>query len=107
MRVEWSKSRARAERWHEEIILLPEEMRRVLAYFDWKSKWWLAQRDCRVFVRPAVRHGMVAYAEKQAALFRSMGKAFARQWEPLLTKHNIPIQWPEDYIPAHVQQSQS
>ena len=43
MQVEWSKSKARAERWREEVILLSEEMRRVLVYFEWKARWWMIQ----------------------------------------------------------------
>ncbi|KAJ6554112.1 hypothetical protein B0H10DRAFT_2241606, partial [Mycena sp. CBHHK59/15] len=34
LRVEWAKTRARAMRWHEEVDLLEEEMRRVLPVFN-------------------------------------------------------------------------
>lgn len=99
MRVEWAKSKARAERWSEEVLLLTEEMRRVIQYFDWKSKWWLVQRDRRTDAHPDVRYGIKAYAEKQAAMFCDMGKAFARRWHPLLVKNNIPVDWPDEYTP--------
>ncbi|KAF9470197.1 hypothetical protein BDN70DRAFT_821646, partial [Pholiota conissans] len=41
LRIEWSKARARAHRWQEECLLLAEEMRRILAYFQWRESWWI------------------------------------------------------------------
>ncbi|KAH9977013.1 hypothetical protein BGW80DRAFT_1249823 [Lactifluus volemus] len=69
LRVEWAKSRARAERWAEEVRLTAEEMQRVLWYFDWKSHWWAAQ-------------GLVAYARKQARVQQQMAEDFAKHWLP-------------------------
>lgn len=43
VKVEWARSQARAERWREEVMLLQEEMRRVIAYFRWKARWWCEQ----------------------------------------------------------------
>ncbi|KAF9231029.1 hypothetical protein BU15DRAFT_90993 [Melanogaster broomeanus] len=37
MRIEWCKARARANRWAEEVELLSEEMRRVLAFLKWQA----------------------------------------------------------------------
>jgi len=37
MRCEWVKSKARADRWNEEVLLIKEEMQRVLVYFEWKT----------------------------------------------------------------------
>ena len=37
MRAEWAQTKARADRWSEEKQLVQEEMRRVLAYFQWKA----------------------------------------------------------------------
>lgn len=39
VRVEWMKARARSMRWTEELNLLPEEMRRTIAYHRWKADW--------------------------------------------------------------------
>ena len=39
MWVEWGKSHARAMRWGEEVVLISEEMKRVIQYLDWKSGW--------------------------------------------------------------------
>jgi hypothetical protein len=35
LRVEWAKSKVRASRWHEEVMLLEEEMRRAIVYSHW------------------------------------------------------------------------
>ncbi|KAH6916353.1 hypothetical protein BKA70DRAFT_1419261 [Coprinopsis sp. MPI-PUGE-AT-0042] len=40
MRIEWCKARARAHRWQEECLLVEEEMRRFLAFFDWDRDRW-------------------------------------------------------------------
>jgi hypothetical protein len=32
LRVEWAKAKARAARWEEEVVLLDEEMRRVIQF---------------------------------------------------------------------------
>ncbi|TFK17285.1 hypothetical protein FA15DRAFT_554523, partial [Coprinopsis marcescibilis] len=38
--VEWCKARARVHRWQEECMLLEEEMRQVVAFFDWEVDLW-------------------------------------------------------------------
>ncbi|KAJ3513191.1 hypothetical protein NLJ89_g3086 [Agrocybe chaxingu] len=43
LRIEWCKARARAHRWQEECVLLAEEMRRVIAFFQWQCQWWKAR----------------------------------------------------------------
>ena len=40
MCVEWAKARARVMRWKEELLLIQEEMRRVIAYHKWIADWW-------------------------------------------------------------------
>ncbi|PBK63970.1 hypothetical protein ARMSODRAFT_979579 [Armillaria solidipes] len=46
LRIEWCKTRARAHRWHEEVILLEEEMKRVKVFFAWEGRTWLAHTHC-------------------------------------------------------------
>ncbi|KAJ7083274.1 hypothetical protein C8R43DRAFT_1142719 [Mycena crocata] len=68
VRVEWSRARARKIRWQEEVMMLREEMRRVLRYLGWQSGWW---REREVWgtedVSPELAAGLRAYALKQAA----------------------------------------
>jgi len=98
LRVEWAKSRARALRWSEEVILLCEEMRRVLWFLQWKSQWWLTQAHLGDNAREDVREGLIAYSCKQAAILDQLGKHFASIWYPFLVAHGIAIEWPEEYL---------
>jgi hypothetical protein len=54
LRVEWAKSKARATRWHEEVMLLDEEMRRAIAYGRWKANWWQHQAELRSQLDPVL-----------------------------------------------------
>lgn len=78
---EWAKSRARANRAKEEVMLLKEEMRRTTAFLAWKATWW---RD-RAAIRPAssspeMAEALEAYAEEQACLQESLSKSFDELW---------------------------
>lgn len=83
IRVEWSKTRARALRWGEEVQLLEEEMRRVLVFLEWRSRWWQAQSHRRSVLDEELRTALVAYASKQAAIFMRLAAKFAKSWRPL------------------------
>ena len=37
MQVEWAKACACMNRWKEELLLVQEEMRRVISYHEWKA----------------------------------------------------------------------
>ena len=43
LQVEWSKTQVQMHRWEEEVVLVQEEMRRVIAYHEWKASWWQSQ----------------------------------------------------------------
>lgn len=80
LRVEWCKARARAMRWEEEEHLLPEEMRRVLAFLEWQEAQWLARIERRPDVDPALQQGLTAYALDQALIRRQMRGVFCNVW---------------------------
>ncbi|KAG2006690.1 hypothetical protein CC2G_014446 [Coprinopsis cinerea AmutBmut pab1-1] len=104
LRVEWCKTRARAHRWQEECMLLQEEMRRVVAFWEWDAKRWETRADrCRKdesFVTPApsafnsvqvvweaeveklnrIREGKIAYALRQAAIRRRIIDRCLKKW---------------------------
>ena len=81
---EWAKSRARANRAEEEVLLVREEMRRTLEFFNWKARWWeergklrtLSDKDCLV--------GLQAYSMEQAALHQQLHTSFKTIWRQLL-----------------------
>ena len=68
MWAEWAQMRARKCRWSEEFLIVQEEMHRVLAFFEWKSGWWLAQANRRGGLELLIQSGVAAYAQKQAKL---------------------------------------
>ncbi|KAJ3503439.1 hypothetical protein NLJ89_g8431 [Agrocybe chaxingu] len=103
LRSEWAKSRARAARGKEEVLLLREEMRRVLQFLEWKAQWWL-QRAALHTGDKAQMEALQAYAHAQAALQRSLAADFRAAWEKPLgdeetvyrdatttTAHSIPL----------------
>ena len=100
MRVEWAKTKARGDRWHEEVLLVTEEMRRVLYFLEWKAQWWLDRGDGRPDAPIPVQQGLAGYAAKQAAVCHSMATSFAHRWYPIHIKWGIPINWPLLYTPA-------
>ncbi|KAF8886390.1 hypothetical protein BD779DRAFT_1673299 [Infundibulicybe gibba] len=82
LRIEWCKSKARADRWSEEVELLKEEMRRVCAFFESRAVEWERRGQYSNSVPsplglllpselPLVQ-GRIAYATDQAAQFRAM-----------------------------------
>ena len=72
MRVEWAKTKAHADRWCEEVLLVTEEMRCVLYFLQWKAQWWSSQSALWLDAPTRVQQGIAAYAAKQAAISHSM-----------------------------------
>jgi hypothetical protein len=98
MRVEWAKTHARAHRWQEEVILLTEETRRVVAYLNWKASWWRTRGSLRDDVRADITDGLKAYANRQANLMHQLAESFAALWYPIFMAEGTHIEWPEHYI---------
>ncbi|TEB19585.1 hypothetical protein FA13DRAFT_1802068 [Coprinellus micaceus] len=93
-RIEWSKARARTQRWEEEYLLVKEEMRRTSHYMEWKAEWWRSRADASVQgVSEEVRHGAKAYAYKQATLCQQLAKKFRDSWTAILAKIGDQITW--------------
>ncbi|KAJ7774223.1 hypothetical protein DFH07DRAFT_952479 [Mycena maculata] len=71
--VEWSKAKARKQRWEEEVELLREEMKRAL---QWETRTLRTEG-----VTPELRAGLEAYAARQAAIHREIARSFKQAWE--------------------------
>jgi hypothetical protein len=97
MRSEWAQTRACMCRWKEELLIIQEEMRRVLAYFEWRSAWWLEKANRRLNLESSVQSGVVAYAHKQSALCLQMAARYAVYWLPVMKKHGIIPTWGSKY----------
>jgi hypothetical protein len=80
LRVEWAKAGARADRWEEDVVVVDEEMRRVLQFCNWKAEWWLNQVPLRTGLPIPLAEGLKAYAEEQADLERRIHLAWTAKW---------------------------
>ena len=80
LRSEWAKSRARANRCKEEVLLLKEEMRRVLVFLEWKSEWWLQWQGLRKGLPQDLDEGLKAFALGQADLQKRLASHFREIW---------------------------
>ncbi|KAM6489208.1 hypothetical protein JOM56_015378 [Amanita muscaria] len=83
LRIEWCKARARAHRWQEECILLKEEMRRVLQFFDSEISHWNALAATANFGdqnTSEIQEGWRAYAYRQAHIRAAMRSHCAQKW---------------------------
>lgn len=85
LRAEWARSRARVRRATEEVLLLREEMRRVLKYLEWKAEWWDGKADARSDGGHALTEGIKAYAVKQATLQQTLAASFKHLWKTPLS----------------------
>ncbi|KAG2029346.1 hypothetical protein BDR03DRAFT_936849 [Suillus americanus] len=81
-----------SHRWEEEVLLLREEMRRVLAFFEWQAGWWDKQGTQRQF-------GALAYAHRQATLHRRMSTHFRSLWEAVPSWTPTSVAMPLTYTP--------
>ncbi|KAF5380091.1 hypothetical protein D9615_006268 [Tricholomella constricta] len=74
LRIEFCKSKARADRWSEEVQLLLEEMRRVLQFFESMAVKWDRRPAAMCFVSKdsASVEALRAYAARQASQYRRM-----------------------------------
>ncbi|KAF7969167.1 hypothetical protein HWV62_28172 [Athelia sp. TMB] len=81
VRREFLKARARKHRWVEEVMLLIEEMRRVLRFLNWRADWWRQQEGSWDDMGDDVSDGLHAYAQRQAALCEAIAAQFKAKWE--------------------------
>lgn len=97
LRVEWAKAQARKQRWEEEVLLIQEEMRRVVMFHEWKAQWWRSQAARRSDVDASVLHGLMAYAEKQADFCERLARSCVVTWLPVLKGCGPAQDWEARY----------
>ncbi|KAJ7761170.1 hypothetical protein DFH07DRAFT_957248 [Mycena maculata] len=96
IRVEWAKARACADRWREEVILLDEEMRRVLQYCTWKAQWWdervaPVREEGRAAIGPELAEGLRAYALVQASREREWAITWEVKWRAVRVRAELVL----------------
>ncbi|KAF8430663.1 hypothetical protein L210DRAFT_3651593 [Boletus edulis BED1] len=89
IRIEWCWTQARVYRWTEEVDLLFEEQQRVLRSFDWHAEWWASKANARVVDDAALMEGLLAYAERQVSIRRSLKEWFTYMWRDTQRFHQI------------------
>lgn len=97
MQVEWSKARARMRRWNEELMIIQEEMRRAIAYHEWRAAWWRERTSLREHSDATISSGVLGYACKQAAICTRMAERCAMYWLPHLEMKGFTPAWASDY----------
>ncbi|KAJ7161810.1 hypothetical protein C8R43DRAFT_880503, partial [Mycena crocata] len=81
LRIEWCKSYARVRRWTEELALLDVERMRVGRSFEFEARRWDDRRRSIPFViRSQEVEGAIAYAKRQAAMFRDLRRRGEVTW---------------------------
>ncbi|KAG6836052.1 hypothetical protein H0H93_011949 [Arthromyces matolae] len=81
LQIEWCRARARMMRWSEEIELLREEMRRILAFLMWDGNRWILRASVHIEGDRLVQEGRAAYAQSQAAVRFELRKKFELLWK--------------------------
>lgn len=81
LRSEWAKSRSRANRANEEVLLIREEMRRTLEFLNWRAQWWEERGKLRTTLDKGFLEGLQAYSMEQAALHRQLHESFKSIWK--------------------------
>ncbi|KAI0245298.1 hypothetical protein BJV78DRAFT_1277455 [Lactifluus subvellereus] len=99
LQVEWAKVQARKQRWEEEVLLIQEEMRRVVMFHEWKARWWQSQAGRHSDGDHSVIHGVTAYAEKQAYLCERLAQSCVTSWLPMLKGNGAAPDWEAHYPP--------
>ncbi|KAK7024168.1 hypothetical protein VNI00_016546 [Paramarasmius palmivorus] len=86
LRSEWCRSRARVKRSEEEVLLVQEEMRRTLAFLQWRSQEWKNwqlrwQQQGKDIPQGTLGEGMGAYAYSMEALQLRLHESFKELWK--------------------------
>jgi hypothetical protein len=83
LRVQWCKSRARAKRFEEEVVLVTEEMKRVIRFFEWQKGDWCAKADREQWkaLSDVSFEATRAYALRQVAVRDSLITHFKQLWK--------------------------
>ena len=79
---------------------MKEEMRRVLAFFNWKIEWWLRRATHFKDQKGDVTMGIIAYSNQQAAFLRDIGRRFRNHWSETCNVAELPNVGEQVLIPV-------
>ncbi|KAJ7779986.1 hypothetical protein B0H16DRAFT_1448414 [Mycena metata] len=93
LRVEWCKAYSRANRWREDLVLVEEEMRRMIEFGRFAERRWKERAEARTImlgktegIDPVVMEDVRAYALEQADQERRIYERVEVDWSPLRAK---------------------
>ncbi|KAK7032459.1 hypothetical protein VNI00_013017 [Paramarasmius palmivorus] len=86
LRSEWCRSRARVKRCEEEVLLVQEEMRRTLAFLQWRAEEWRNwgmrwEQHHKEQPGGSLGEGMASYAHSMEGLQSRLYKSFEALWK--------------------------
>ena len=84
LRIEFCKSKARADRWAEEVELLQEEMKWVKYFFKTRMEQWQSKAAAvseTLGVSPAMAEGLCAFVSEQAVQYNVMRSHCKHLWQ--------------------------
>jgi hypothetical protein len=82
--VELAKSRARRDRWLEEVTLTSEEMRRNIAFGRWQHQRWVHLASSASNEDPVLQEGLASYALERAAYEAKLLDVLTTKWRPVI-----------------------
>ncbi|KAF8210714.1 hypothetical protein K438DRAFT_97234, partial [Mycena galopus ATCC 62051] len=87
LRVEWCKAYAPMRRWHEDVVLVEEEMRRTIEYGHWAAGEWARRADARAgVVEDEVLEGLKVYAREQEVRETTTCETLTAKWAGMREK---------------------
>ncbi|KAJ7810080.1 hypothetical protein B0H14DRAFT_3480890 [Mycena olivaceomarginata] len=90
LRVEWCKVYARMRRWHEDVVLVEEEMRRTIEFGGWMVAQWEVSTSARTQgVDLALAEGLRVYSLKHISHEEKMCTMLVSQWAGLCEKAQV------------------
>ncbi|KAJ6549339.1 hypothetical protein B0H10DRAFT_2380877, partial [Mycena sp. CBHHK59/15] len=79
--VEWCKAYARMRRWHEDVVLVEEEMHRTIEYGYWSAVEWVRRIPQRAEdVSAELLEGLTAYGREQEARELKTCEELTEKW---------------------------
>ncbi|KAJ7066079.1 hypothetical protein C8F01DRAFT_1248123 [Mycena amicta] len=86
VRVQWCKVLARRSCWEEEVVLIREEMKRVIRDLKTTEREWKDRATRRRNADHQLAHALASYANRQAALHKRIRESFFQEWSFSMTE---------------------
>lgn len=85
MWVECPKTLAHVEQWEEKVILLQEEMQRIITFSNEEG------------ISGVLLSRIIAYTNKQSTMYHNLALHFVELWYPIVTNQKILEVWKVQY----------